>query len=107
MASDEDIMGNNYMFVMLWNVSVISHSGLLSFIISKSDKHEFSSIWNLISCSNDVMNHADCVVKLDVYPQKMHSCSGNIRGIPVFVLKISVVYKKNIYIMGDIALIFA
>ena len=24
-AADEDIMENNYMFVMLWNLSVISH----------------------------------------------------------------------------------
>ena len=24
-ASDEDIMENNYIFVMLWNLSVISH----------------------------------------------------------------------------------
>ena len=24
-ASDEDIMENNYMFVMLWNLSIISH----------------------------------------------------------------------------------
>ena len=50
-----------------------------------------------ISCCNDVMNHDDYVIKPDVYPQKMHSCSENIRGISVFVLKISVIYKK-IYI---------
>ena len=31
-------------------------------------------------CCNDVINHADCVIKRDVYPQKMHSCSKNIRG---------------------------
>ena len=43
-------------------------------------------------CSNDVMNHVDYVIKRDVYP----SCSKNIRGISVFVLKISVVYQKNI-----------
>ena len=47
------------------------------------------------------MNHVYCVIKRDVYPQKMHSCSKNIRAISVFVLKISVVYKK-IYILGDI-----
>ena len=35
----------------------------------------------MVSCCNDVMNHADCVIKRDVYPQKMHSCSENIRGI--------------------------
>ena len=41
------------------------------------------------------MNYVDCVIKRDVYPQKMHSCSNDIRGISVFVLKISVVYKKK------------
>ena len=41
----------------------------------------------------DVMN-IDCVIKRDVYPQKMHSCSKNIRGISVFVLKISERYQK-------------
>ena len=30
----------------------------------------------------------------DFYPQNVHSCSKNIRGISVFVLKISVVYQK-------------
>ena len=69
-------------------------SVLLNFIISNTDKHEFSRIWKWISCSDDVMNHVDYVIKRDVYPQKMHSCSKNIRGISVFVLKISVVYKK-------------
>ena len=44
----------------------------------------------------DVMNHVDCVIKRDVYPQKMHSCSENIRDISFFVLKISVVYQNNI-----------
>ena len=44
----------------------------------------------------DVMNHADCVIKCDVYQQKMHSCSKNIHCISFFVLKISTVYKKNI-----------
>ena len=79
----------------------LSTSDLLSYIISNSDKHEFSSIWNWISCCNDVINHADCVIKRNVYPQKMHSCPKNIRGISVFVLKISVVYqniKNKIYI---------
>ena len=42
------------------------------------------------------MNHGDCVIKSDVYPQKMHSCSKNIRGISFFVVKTSVVYH-NIY----------
>ena len=63
----------------------------LSFIIFNTDKHEFSSIWKWISCSNDVMNHADRVIKRDVYPQKMYSCSKNICGLSVFVLKIYVV----------------
>ena len=31
------------------------------------------------SYSNDVMNHVDCVIKLDLYPQKVHSCSKNTR----------------------------
>ena len=65
--------------------------------MSNTDKHECSNIWKWIRCCNDVMNNADCVIKRDIYPQKMHSCSKNIRGISVFVLKISVVYIKNIY----------
>ena len=44
----------------------LSTSHLLSFIISKTDRHEFSGIWKWISCSNDVMNHVDCVIKRDV-----------------------------------------
>ena len=55
---------------------------------------------------NDVINHVDCVIKRDDYPEKMHSCSKNIRGISVLVLKISVVYHKE-YIMGDVAWMFA
>ena len=43
---------------------------------------------------NDVMNDVDCVIKRHIYPQNLHSCSKNIRGISVFVLKISVVYQK-------------
>ena len=73
----------------------LSTSDLLSFIISNNDKYEFSSMWKWISCCNDVMNHVDCVIKRDVYQQKMHSCSQNIRGIS----------KK--YTMGDIAWILA
>ena len=38
-------------------------SDLLSFIISNIVKNEFSSMWNWISCCNDVMNHIDCVIK--------------------------------------------
>ena len=69
-------------------------SDLLSFIISNTDKHEFSSIWKWITYCNDVMNDVDCVIKRDVYPQNVHSFSKNIRGISVFVLKISIVYQK-------------
>ena len=75
----------------------LSTSDLLSSIISNTDKHEFSSIWKWIRCCNDVMNNVNCVIKRDVYPQKMHSCSKNIREISVFALKISVVYQKYIY----------
>ena len=91
--------------VTLFTYSIyLSTSDLLSFIIPNTDKHDFSSIWKWIRCFNDVMNNVDCVIKSDVYPQKkkMHSCSNNIRGISVFVLKISVVYQKE-YIIGDIA----
>ena len=72
----------------------LSTSDLLSFVISNTDKHEFSSIWKWITCYNDVRNDVECVIKRDVYPQNLHSCSKNIRGISVFVLKISVVYQK-------------
>ena len=72
----------------------LSTSDLLPFYMSNTDKHEFSSIWKWLTCCNDVMNHVNCVIKRDVYPQKMHSCSKNIRGISVFVLKISVGYQK-------------
>ena len=70
----------------------LSTSDLLSLIILKNDKHDPSSIWKWNRCCNDAMNRVDCVKQRDVYPQKMHSCSKNIRGISVFVLKISVVY---------------
>ena len=69
----------------------LSTSDLLSFVISNTDTPEYSSIWYWITCCNDVMNDVDCVIKRDVYPQNVHSCSKNIRGISVFVLKISVV----------------
>ena len=82
----------------------LSTSDLLSFIISNTDKHEFSSIWKWVRYCNDVMNHFDCEIKLDVYPQKMHSCSKNIRGISFYVKKLSVVYKNT---MDDIAWVFA
>ena len=70
----------------------LSASDLLSFIICNTDKYEFSIIWKWMSCCNDVINHADCVIKRD------RKC--------IHVLKISVVYQKQ-YIMGDIAWIFA
>ena len=54
---------------------------------------------NRLAVVNDVMNHVDCVIKRDVCPQKMHSCSKNIRGISFFILKISVVcQKRNVHI---------
>ena len=59
----------------------LSVSDLLSFIICNTDKYEFSSIWKWMSCCNDLMNYVDCIIKRDVYPQKMHSCSKNIHGI--------------------------
>ena len=72
----------------------LSTSDLLSFVISNTDKHELSSISKWITCCNDVMNDVDCVIKRDVYPQNVHSCSKNICWISVFVPKISVVYQK-------------
>ena len=72
----------------------LSTSDLLSFVISNTNKHEFSSIWKWITYCNDVMNDVDCVIKRDVYPQNVHSVSKNIRRLSVFVLKISVVYQK-------------
>ena len=58
----------------------LSTSDLLSFVMFNTDNHEFSSIWKWVSCSNDVMNHVDYVIKL--YPQKC-----------IRVLKIFVGYK--------------
>ena len=55
---------------------------------------------------DDAMNHADCVIKRDFFPQEMHSCSKNIRGISSFCSKnIRGISKK--YIMGDTAWTFA
>ena len=80
--------------------------------MSYTDKHEFSSIWKWIRCCNYVMNHVECVIKRGVYPKKMRekTCSKNICGISVFVLKISVVdllkkkkKKKKKKIIGVIA----
>ena len=72
----------------------LSTSDLLSLVTSNTDKHEFNSIWKLITYCNDVMNDVDCVIKRDVYPQNVHSFSKSIHGISGFVLKISVVYQK-------------
>ena len=73
-----------------------SISDLLSFIISYTDKHESTSIRKRINCCEDIMNHVDCVIKHDVYPQKIHSCSQN-SAITFFVLKISMVHQEKIY----------
>ena len=43
------------------------------------------------------MNHINCVMKCHVYPQKMHSCSNNIRGLSFFVLKISMICQEKVY----------
>ena len=61
----------------------LSTSDLLSFIISNTDKNEFSSIWKWISCSNDVMNYVACLIKRDVSPRKC-----------IHVLKVFVVYHS-------------
>ena len=76
-------------------VLYLSTSDLLNFIISHTDKHEFSCIWKSINCCIDVMNHADSVIKRDVCRSNCIDVLKNIRGISVFVLKISVVYQKH------------
>ena len=44
------------------------------------------------------MNHVDCIIKRDVYRQKMHLCSKNIRGISFFGSKnIRGISRKRIY----------
>ena len=50
---------------------------------SNTDKHEFRSVWKSISCSH-VMNHVDGVIKRDVYPPKLPTCSKHIGGILSF-----------------------
>ena len=67
----------HYLRIILF---IFQTSDLLS-VISNTKKYEISSIWTWISCSNDVMNYVDCVIKRDVYWQKMNSCFKNIRGI--------------------------
>ena len=56
-------------------------SDLLSLIISETNKQDFRSIWNWSRCCNDIMNNVNCVMKRDIYLQKMHSYSKNIHGI--------------------------
>ena len=43
-ASDEDIMENNYMFVMLWNLSVISHLIFLQYFFFYSGAKNKNSL---------------------------------------------------------------
>ena len=74
----------------------LSTSDLLCFIISNTDKHEFSSIWKSISCSKDVRNHVDCVIKRDFYPKKMIHVLKRSVVYNFLALKISVIYKRNI-----------
>ena len=71
-----------------------STSDLLNFTISNTDKHKFISTWKWIRCCNDIMNHVDCIIKRDIYLQKMQSYSRNIHGILDFVLKICGISKK-------------
>ena len=47
-----------------------------------------------ISCCNGVMNHVDCIIKCDINPQKMHSCSKNICSISF------IPHKTNVF--GDV-----
>ena len=56
----------------------------------------------IISRSNDVMDHDDCVIKRDLYPQKMHPCSKISVVYHFLFLKIFVVYQKK-YIIDVIA----
>ena len=41
------------------------------------------------------MNKVECVIKRGVRPREIHLCSKNIGAISLYVLKISVVYKKK------------
>ena len=79
-----------------------STSDLFSFIISNTDKHEFSCKGKRISRANDGMNHVDCFIEHDVYPQKMHLTSKTIR---VSSKNICGIYKICI-IIGVIAWVF-
>ena len=80
-ARHEQFLLSHYDFFLFGELSVIFiNSETFEFYFYNTDINEFSSTWKWICCCNDVMNHVDCVIKLDVYPQKMHSCSKNIRG---------------------------
>ena len=86
-----------YTITLCMYSNYLSTFNLFSFIISNTDKHEFSSKRKLICCFNDVMNHFDCVIKRGVHLQKMHSCSKTIRGISFFCSKnIRGISRKNI-----------
>ena len=80
----------------------------LNFIISNTDKHEFSSIWKWrrISCHNNIMNGVD----MTFTHRKLNYVLKISRYIIFFfVLKISVVYQKNIprcYRKTDYSFIF-
>ena len=77
-------------------------SNLLSFIFSNIANMNLAVYGNGLA----VVMTSQIMLECDVYQQKMHSLSKNICGISFFVLKISVVYKKDI-IIGDIPWIFA
>ena len=80
----------------------LSLSDLLSCIISNTNKHKFSSILKRIRCSNDVMNHIGCVMKRDVYPQKMRSCSKkSVVNLFFFFYNVLGISRKK-YIIGVI-----
>ena len=49
------------------------------------------------------MNRVDCVIKRDVQPHKMYSCSKHICGISFLVLKISGAVSLDFGIMSTAA----
>ena len=52
------------------------------------------------------MNHLDCVIKRDIYPQKMQSCSKNIRGISEIISCFPVGYREiSVKISVDLTLV--
>ena len=80
----------------------LSKPDLLNLSISNTEKHEFSCYWKWIGWCNDVMNHVECVINRDVYVQKMHSCSKNIRGIYRQHVYSAAVYKKYLTKLGEL-----